>query len=112
MRTGTSSGRLPSELAAITSGIAVIHDFDIGHPRFGFDTYNGVACGPLMLAATPDPPALYFTPDPDASWPVPCLQAGRRAGVGITATGLGTGPLERHPSLLAHPLTISPGAAS
>lgn len=103
---------LGHELAAITRGIAVIHDFDIGHPRFSFDTYNGMACGPLMLAVMQDPPVLYFTPNPEASWPVPCLQTARRAGVGIIAIGLGTGPLEDHPGLLTRRHAANPGAAS
>jgi hypothetical protein len=67
---------LGRELAAITTGIAVIHDFDTGHPRFAFDTYNGTRCGPAVLAAMPSPPSLYFIPDPEAAWPLPCLQVG------------------------------------
>ncbi|MEU1729435.1 hypothetical protein, partial [Nonomuraea sp. NPDC005692] len=63
---------LLEELAGITCGVTVIHDFDIGHPRFGFDTYQGVACGPQMLALLPDPPQVYlnrsdFLGDPEAS---------------------------------------------
>jgi hypothetical protein len=90
---------LPRELAAITAGVAVIHDFDIGHPRFSFDTYDGVACGPVLLAAVAGLPPMYFTPDPGASFPLPCLQTGRRAGTGITVIGLDTRPLEQHPWL-------------
>lgn len=93
---------LERELAAITTGIVVIHDFDIGHPRFAFDTYQGMVCGPTILAAMRTPPMRYFTPDPQADHPLPCLQTGRRAGVGIVAIGVGTGPLETHPHLIGH----------
>lgn len=93
---------LGQELAAITTGIVMIHDFDIGHPRFSFDTYQGVACGPAVLASMPTPPARYFTPNPLADHPLPCLQTGRRAGVGIVAVGLDLGPLEAHPHLIGH----------
>ena len=96
---------LGHELAAITGGVAVIHDFDTGHPRFAFDTYEGTACGPTVLAAMLYPPGLYFTPDPQTVWPLPCLQTGRRAGVGLVAVGLSTGPLERHPGLLSRHLS-------
>lgn len=94
---------LPAELAAFTAGgtgIAVIHDFDIGHPRFSYDTYQGVACGPGLLAQLPIPPHRFFTPDPNADHPLPCLQVGRRAGVAIVAIGMDTGPLESHPNLI------------
>ena len=65
------------------AGVAVIHDFDIGHDRFSYDTYDGVACGPLLLARMAAPPGWYYTLDPSAALPVPCLQTGRRAGVGV-----------------------------
>lgn len=93
---------LLQELDAIQRGLVVIHDFDIGHPRFAYDTYDGVVCGPELLAAMASPPPMYFTPDPMAPWPVPCLQTGRRAGVGLVAIGLDPAPLERHPALTAH----------
>ncbi len=96
---------LARELAAITAGVAVIHDFDIGHPRFAFDIYDGVACGPSMLAAMPSPPPFYFIPDPQADHPLPCLQTGRRAGAGIVAIGVDTGPLTEHPRLITCDVT-------
>ncbi len=60
----------------------MIHDFDIGHDRFSFDTYDGIACGPApgVMASPPD---RYYVLDPSAALPVPCLQTGRRAGVGV-----------------------------
>lgn len=102
---------LARELDAIGAGIVVIHDFDIGHPRFAFDTYQGVACGPVMFASMAAPPERYFTPDPDADHPLPCLQTGRRAGVGIAAIGLDPALLDGHPHLRSHP-TPDPASAS
>jgi hypothetical protein len=72
------------DLLMAGSGIAVVHDFDIGHPRFSYDSYDGVPCGPLYLSrAAAPPPSRYYTLDPAAPLPVPCLQVGRRAGVGV-----------------------------
>jgi hypothetical protein len=95
---------LARELTAIKTGVAVIHDFDIGHPRFSFDSYRGTACGPEFLARMPHPPDRYFTPNPHANYPLPCLQVGRRAGVGVVVIGLDPSPLDGHPYLLAHEL--------
>jgi len=76
---------LIKELGIVTAavGIAVIHDFDIGHDRFSYDTYDGVPCGPLLLSRMAAPPLWYYTLDPSAALPVPCLQTGRRAGVAV-----------------------------
>lgn len=71
------------DIATAATGIAVIHDFDIGHDRFSYDTYDGVPCGPLLLSRMARPPGWYYTLDPSAVLPVPCLQTGRRAGVGV-----------------------------
>ncbi|MFI7642939.1 class I SAM-dependent methyltransferase [Nonomuraea sp. NPDC049400] len=90
---------LERELAAITRGVVLIHDFDVGHPRFGYDTYGDLVCGPQVLARMPDPPEVYFTPDPQADWPLPCLQTGRRAGVAVLAIGLDDEALCSHPCL-------------
>lgn len=79
---------LARELSAASAGVVLIHDFDIGHPRFAFDVYDGVVCGPQILADLLDPPRVYFTPDPDASHPLPCLQTGRRAGVAVLPIGI------------------------
>ncbi|WP_344547243.1 hypothetical protein [Actinomadura fulvescens] len=97
---------LREELELILDGtaVALIHDFDIGHPRFSYDSYGGVDCGPDLLAALPTPPEHYFTPDPNARHALPCLQTGRRAGLGIVASGLDTTPLHEHPRLLTHSL--------
>lgn len=98
---------LREELDAIQRGVVVIHDFDIGHPRFSFDSYDGLDCGPGLLATMARPPDAYFTPDPMASWPLPCLQSGRRAGVGLFAAGLDATPLQRHPALRRHLLATA-----
>ncbi|MFC7582402.1 hypothetical protein ACFQYP_00330 [Nonomuraea antimicrobica] len=95
---------LERELAAITCGIVLIHDFDVGHERFSFDAYNGLVCGPQVLARVPDPPKVYFTPNPHTAWPLPCLQTGRRAGVGILAIGADLDPLVNNPRLITHHL--------
>ncbi|GGK71013.1 hypothetical protein Sme01_27110 [Sphaerisporangium melleum] len=95
---------LSRELDAIAAGVAVIHDFDIGHERFAYDTYDGVALGPQILAGMRIPPKVYFTPDPDAEWPLPCLQIGRRSGVGLAAIGIDSRPMESHLHLIKRPL--------
>jgi hypothetical protein len=98
---------LVTELGIVTAaaGVAVIHDFDISHDRFSYDTYDGVPCGPLLLARMAAPPAWYYTLDPSAVLPVPCLQTGRRAGVGVVL-GRDLGVRQEPPSrfLAAHPL--------
>jgi hypothetical protein len=99
------------ELDTLTSAVAMIHDFDIGHERFSYDTYSGIVCGPAVLAAMSDPPDRYFTFDPAATLPVPCLQTGRRAGVAVLAIGLGTGPLENSPYLASRSLAGTAGPA-
>jgi hypothetical protein len=84
---------LPAELRTLTSAVALIHDFDIGHPRFSYDSYDGLACGPAILSGMRHPPRRYFTLDPGAVPPVPCQQTGRRAGAAVICSGLSEGPL-------------------
>ncbi|MDN3360130.1 hypothetical protein [Actinomadura sp. DC4] len=103
---------LRQELESITSGIAVVHDFDIGHPRFSFDEYGGVRCGPELLAQVPHLADLFFTPDPEISYPLPCLQVGRRAGVGVVPIGVDPSPMYENPHLTSHSLqTVRKGAS-
>ncbi len=72
---------LERELATIRTGIAIVDDFDIGHPAFGFDSYNGDTCGPGLLSRLLTGRVdSYLTNNPGASYPFPCLQTGRRAG--------------------------------
>ena len=75
----------------------MVHDFDIGHPRFSFDAYDGVACGPGLLGRMSRPPGRYFILDPAAVLPLPCLQTGRRAGVAAITAGLDDRPLDGQP---------------
>ena len=98
---------LPAELKVLKDAVALIHDFDIGHPRFSSDSYGGVSCDPGILAQMPHPPSRYFTSNPDASLPVPCLQTGRRAGVAVITAGLDPAPLDRTPYLHARVLDSS-----
>jgi hypothetical protein len=98
---------LPDELEALASAVVMIHDFDIGHARFSFDTYNGTTCDPGVLVAMTRPPDRYFTLRPDAAWPVPCLQTGRRAGVGVITIGLDPGPLDACLYLARHGLSAA-----
>lgn len=91
---------LGRELSAICRGIAVIHDFDIGHERFSYDEYGGIRCGPELLAQVPKLGDVYYTPNPEADYPLPCLQVGRRAGVGIVPIDVDTGPLDGNPHLI------------
>ncbi|MEZ0076269.1 hypothetical protein [Planotetraspora sp. GP83] len=101
---------LDAELAAVAQGIVLVDDFDIGHPRFSFDTYAGRSCGPAIFAAMPSPPARYWTPDPDADWPLPCLQVGRRSGIGLIVIGLDESPLDHHPALTGHDIVLEASA--
>jgi hypothetical protein len=106
---------LVAELDTLTAAVAVVHDFDIGHERFSFDTYHGIACGPGLLERMARPPGRYFVFDPAAALPVPCLQTGRRAGVAVITAGLDARPLDDSPYLAARhlaPGTRHAGAAS
>jgi len=69
---------LPSELRAITHGMICIDDFHIGHPRFSHDRYGGLECGPNLLASVGID--RFWVNAPEAEYPFPCLQVGRRAG--------------------------------
>jgi hypothetical protein len=96
---------LVAELDSLRTAIALIHDFDIGHQRFSFDTYHGIPCGPGLLTRMARPPGRYFTFNPAAALPVPCLQTGRRAGVAVlTTAGLDSRPLDDSPYLAARRL--------
>jgi hypothetical protein len=106
---------LIAELDLVTAGagIAVIHDFDIGHDRFSYDTYGGVPCGPQLLPLMASPPGWFYTLDPSAALPVPCLQTGRRAGVGVVLgrdLAAGQGPPSR--LLAARELDAACGAGA
>lgn len=89
-------------------GVVVVHDFDIGHPRFSYDSYGGRDCGPGLLEALPEPPQVYRTPRPDGPWPLPCLQTGRRAGSAVLTFGLDDSALHGHPLLDVHQVPTAP----
>lgn len=74
---------LKAELEHITHGIAVVHDFDIGHPRFAYDHYDGVSCDAALLATVFPAGQHFYKLNPLADSPFPCLQVGRRTGVAV-----------------------------
>lgn len=65
---------LSDELAAIRHGVVCIHDFDIGHPDFGFDSYGGVSNGPETVARH----APIYGNDPAALYPAATAATNRR----------------------------------
>ena len=79
---------LTRELAAIDRGIVLIDDFDNGDPRFGFDEYNGVRCGPQILLPFAERFPRYYVINPAGPFPFPCQQTGRRAGRAVCLAGL------------------------
>ncbi len=81
---------LQRELAAIERGVVMIDDFDIGHPRFGFDEYQGVRCGPEILRPFAAKIPHFYVLNPTAPYEFPCLQVGRRAGRAFCQVGLPT----------------------
>lgn len=104
---------LLAELDTLSGSVAVVHDFDIGHPRFSFDAYDGITCGPGLLRQLARRPGRYFVFAPDSAAPLPCLQTGRRAGVAVIAAGLDDRLLEASRYLTARSLIPAlAGAAS
>lgn len=71
---------LARELGLIDNGVVCIDDFNIGDKRFGFDSYEGMECGPALLARFRDKVPHYYTNNPEANYELPCLQTGRRGG--------------------------------
>lgn len=84
---------LPTELASIQRGVVVLDDFYIDHPRFGYDRYDGIACGPQLVADSLPDLEEIFVGNPYADYPVPCLQVGRRSGTGYIAINLDSEPM-------------------
>lgn len=79
---------LARELEAIERAVVVIDDFDIGDPRFGYDEYNGVKCGPEFLKRFAARIPTFYVNNPKSAYEVPCLQGGRRAGRAFFPLGL------------------------
>jgi hypothetical protein len=101
---------LASELSSVDRGIVIVDDFDIGIPRFGFDTYGGIACGLEYIAKfLPRSITSVFFSNPQAEYPLPCLQTGRRAGRCFVAFGLDSGPLRNSGFFNEIPVPISSG---
>lgn len=98
---------LVRELGATKRAIVIIHDFDIGHDRFSFDSYDGVTCGPQLLAGIEGMPARCFTPNPEVPWALPCLQTGRRAGYAVVTIDVDDSSLHTEPHLRAMPLAVT-----
>ena len=71
---------LERELGLIDNGVVCVDDFNIGHPRFGFDKYGEIECGPAMLSRFIDKVPHFYTNNPEAQHELPCLQTGRRGG--------------------------------
>ena len=84
---------LEQELRAIRRGIVCIDDFDIGHPRFGFDAYNGTACGVDFVSRVLLDADELFVGNPFVEYGVPCLQVGRRTGTAYVPRCLDPEPL-------------------
>ncbi|WP_405814718.1 hypothetical protein OG241_08940 [Streptomyces sp. NBC_01390] len=102
---------LADELTTLRTAVAVIDDFDIGHPRFGHDTYDGRSCGPQLVADVLPDLERMFVGHVEADYPLPCLQTGRRSGTGIIVLGLdddGHSPLAGHPWFAEVPLLPRP----
>lgn len=96
---------LREELRSVQRGIVGIDDFDIGHPRFGFDVYDGSACGvDLVAEALPEVDELYLG-NPFADYGVPCLQVGRRTGTAYLCRGLDPAPMRSSPWFVRVPMT-------
>ncbi|MFJ4623630.1 hypothetical protein [Streptomyces sp. NPDC088812] len=99
---------LSAELTALRTAVGVIDDFEIGHPRFGYDTYDGQVCGPQLVADTLPGLERMFVGHVEADYPLPCLQTDRRSGTGFLLLGLDDSPLAGHPWFAEVPLRPRP----
>lgn len=75
---------LAAELGALTAGVVAVDDVDIDHPRFGYDQYGDIRLD-VGLLSTLRPDLEWFVGAPDADYPYPCLQVGRRTGTAYAA---------------------------
>ncbi len=94
------------DVVVAAGGIAVIHDFDIGHERFSYDAYGDLVCGPGILMRMVQQPERYYVFNPGAKIPVPCLQVGRRAGVAVVCRLSDTGSLDANAYLVPRESTV------
>ena len=97
---------LASELRAVTHGVIAIDDFDIAHPRFSFDHYDTVVCGPDLIRTNLPDITMIHVGNPLAAYPLPCLQVGRRSGTGYVLRGLAHGPIDACP--MFEPIQLRP----
>lgn len=88
---------LAGELELIQRGVVMVDDFDIGHPRFGFDSYDGKACGPAILTPFRSRIGALYTNNPNGQYELPCLQVGRRGGKGYFTVGFEADHLATNP---------------
>jgi len=95
---------LRDELTSVRRGVVAIDDFFIGHDRFGYDQYDGVVCGPELVAQSLPQAEELFVGNPYAKYAAPCLQTGRRAGTGYLAPGLDASLLARSDLFVRVPL--------
>ncbi len=79
---------LQDEINLIDSGVVCIDDFDIGDPRFGFDEYEGLRCGPEILQPFADKIPRFYINTPWAKFPLPILQTERRSGRAYYSLGM------------------------
>jgi hypothetical protein len=88
---------LKGELELIERGVVMIDDFDIGHPRFGFDEYGGLRCGPEILKPFAARVPRFYVNNPEGQYELPCLQIGRRGGKAYFTVGFETDHLAANP---------------
>ncbi|MFJ2114091.1 hypothetical protein ACIOEX_19760 [Streptomyces sp. NPDC087850] len=98
---------LQDELISIIAGIVVVDDFNIGHTSFGYDHYDGLVCGPELVARTLPEVDELFVGNPYAGYPVPCLQTGRRSGTGYLPRSLEAAPLAQSQMFIRVPVRPS-----
>jgi acyl phosphate:glycerol-3-phosphate acyltransferase len=67
-----------------TNGRVTVDDVDIANPRCGYDQYGNVRLDPNLLRAL-RPDLDWHVGVPDADYPHPCLQVGRRTGTAYAA---------------------------
>ena len=93
---------LRRELDTVRQGVAVVDDFDVGHDRFGFDSYGGVDCNAGRIKESL-PGCAIWIPDVGFRHRYPCLQVGRRAGRAYVAIGQrAKDTLSSIPMLMSH----------
>lgn len=80
---------LQAELELVQRGVVCIDDFNVGYPHFAYDRYDGVECGPRMLAPHVNRLSHYYVQNPEAKFPLPCLQVRRRGGKAFLEFDLG-----------------------